>query len=180
MSFSSSSSSWPELPSSPNPIRLEHRKLSDSKGRKHEASNPLPDWEAVREVRFPPPIFSMRPLVFQKGVFYLSWVILHNAKKYIHTHNTCYSIKCFFWSQVLYQYLQLFMKIWQLLVFLCKYEHKWKLFFRIYGYGLNLSQLLIIYFRNFSVISSHSWNRIIYLQFSPIAYLVLLNSEENL
>ena len=119
MSFSSSSSFSPELLSSPNPIRSEHRKLSDSKGRKHEASNPLPDWEAVREVRFPPPIFSMRPLVFQKGVFYLSWVILHNAKKYIHTHNTCYSIKCFFWSQVIYQYLQWIIKKWQIMFFLC-------------------------------------------------------------
>ena len=99
-------------------------RTSFSKGRKHEASNPLPDWEAVREVRFPPPIFSMRPLVFQKEVFYLSWVILHNAKKYIHTYNSCYSIKCFSWSQILSQYFQWIIEKWQLILVLCKSEHK--------------------------------------------------------
>ena len=123
MWFSSSSSSSPELPFWLNPIHSEHRKLLDSKGRMHEASNPLPDWEAVREVHFPPPISSMRLLVFLKGVFYLSWVILHNAKKYIHTHNTCYSIKYFLWSQVLEQYLQWFTRKWQLILFLCKSQH---------------------------------------------------------
>ena len=45
MLFSSSSSSSPELPSSPNPIRTEHPKFSDSEGRMHEASNQNKDMQ---------------------------------------------------------------------------------------------------------------------------------------